>query len=137
MQVRRRKLWLPSIERPKRIWERFGKELKILEDPLSRTESTGHMFLVRFHNPKARQFKSDPRNHFAMRKAGTRIPDFFVRPLVGKQEVTQWRGFRERPGRERNPNPLSRLFDEFCSSSGAIASKIAACPPVLVCSLPQ
>jgi hypothetical protein len=72
---------------------------------------------------------------------------FFVQPLAGKQEVAGsspvapasflLRGFRESPARERNPNPLSRLFDEFCSSSGATASKIAACPPVLVCSLPE
>jgi len=44
---------------------------------------------------------------------------FFVQPLAGKQEVAQLRGFRESPARERNPNPLSRLFDEFCSSSGS------------------
>ena len=112
MQIRRRKLWLPSIERPKRIWERFGKELKILEDPPSRTESTGHMFLVRSHNPKGRQFKSDPRNHFAMRKAGTRIPAFFVRPLVGKQEVTQWRGFRN-----VQPGGAIRIHCHACSTS--------------------
>src|SRR5216684_8969159 len=88
-----------------------------------------------------------PRNHFVIHKAGTRISAFFVRPLAGKQEVAGsspvahasflLRGFRESPARERNPNPLSRLFDEFCSSSGATASKIAACPPVLVCSLPK
>src|SRR5437899_12830315 len=109
MQIRRRKLWLHSIERPKRIWERFGKELKILEDRLSRTESTGHMFLVPSHNPKGRQFKPDPRNHFAMRKAGTRMPAFFVRPLVGIHEVTQWRGFRERPASGRTTLPVCHL----------------------------
>src|SRR6202035_3292818 len=31
----------------------------------------------------------------------------------------------------------SRLLDELCSSSGAAASKIAAYPPVLVCSQPK
>jgi len=34
-----------------------------------------------------------------------------------------------------SPDPLSRPFDEFSSSLRATASKIAACPPVLVCSL--
>ncbi len=42
------------------------------------------------------------RNHFVIHKAGTRIPAFFVRPLAGKQEVAQLRGFRESPARERN-----------------------------------
>jgi hypothetical protein len=47
------------------------------------------------------------------------------------------RGFRESPASEWNPNQLSRLFDEFSSSSGATASKTAACLPVLVCSQPK
>jgi|GraSoiStandDraft_12_1057312.scaffolds.fasta_scaffold360407_2 hypothetical protein len=36
-----------------------------------------------------------------------------------------------------SPDPLSRLFDEFSSSSGATASKTAACLPLLVCSQPK
>ena len=33
-------------------WERLGKELKVSKDQVNRTESTGHMSLVRAHNPK-------------------------------------------------------------------------------------
>jgi hypothetical protein len=33
-------------------WERFGKELNVSKHLVSRTESIGHMFLVRAHNPK-------------------------------------------------------------------------------------
>jgi hypothetical protein len=33
-------------------WERLGKELKVSRHQVNRTESTGHMFLVRAHNPK-------------------------------------------------------------------------------------
>jgi hypothetical protein len=33
-------------------WERLGKELKVSKHQANRTESTGHMFLVRAHNPK-------------------------------------------------------------------------------------
>src|SRR6266436_1392324 len=33
-------------------WERLGKELKVSKHQVNRTESTGHMSLVRAHNPK-------------------------------------------------------------------------------------
>jgi len=33
-------------------WERLGKELKVSKQQVNRTESTGHMSLVRAHNPK-------------------------------------------------------------------------------------
>ena len=33
-------------------WERFGKELKVSKHRVNCTESTGHMFLARAHNPK-------------------------------------------------------------------------------------
>jgi len=33
-------------------WERFGKELRVSKHCVNCTESTGHMFLVRAHNPK-------------------------------------------------------------------------------------
>ena len=33
-------------------WERIGKELKVSKQQVNRTESTGHMSLVRAHNPK-------------------------------------------------------------------------------------
>jgi hypothetical protein len=32
-------------------WERLGKELKVSKHQVNRTESTGHMSLVRAHNP--------------------------------------------------------------------------------------
>jgi hypothetical protein len=35
-------------------WERFGKELKVSKHQVNHTESTGHMFLVRAHNPLKR-----------------------------------------------------------------------------------
>src|ERR1700730_11479091 len=43
-------------------WERFGKELKVSKHRVNCTESTGHMFLVRAHNPKVVSSKCDPRN---------------------------------------------------------------------------
>jgi hypothetical protein len=63
------------------MWERFGKELKILKHPLSRTESTGHMFLARTHNPKVISSNLTPRNqlsNYAARVSGSPPEALFV-----------------------------------------------------------
>jgi hypothetical protein len=40
--------------------ERLGKELKVSRHQVNRTESTGHMFLVRAHNPLSGIGSSNP-----------------------------------------------------------------------------
>ena len=47
------------VPHPISPWERLGKEVKTLKHPLSRTESTGRMFLYVLIKPEGRQFKSD------------------------------------------------------------------------------
>jgi hypothetical protein len=60
-------------------WERLGKELKVSRHQVNRTESTGHMFLVRAHNPKVVSSNLTPATIFLFRYGG--FEDSTSRPL--------------------------------------------------------